>query len=372
LAGTVTGNKVPLYDQVAQTLRQRVRTGEYLSGGNLPSFRVLSREFEVSLKVIQRAVQCLAEDGVVVTHHGKGMAVVRDKPCERAAISFGVIQPYVRSQLFHSSVLEFVDEAFAERSNFSVVRSSRDDPKLEREIARHLVANGVKGLLLWPVNDDPNGKFFMELSKTIPVVLVDRLLAGAELPAVVHDYFDAGKRMCEHLLGRLGKRRLLVLMDDSKISPNTETLLGIQRAAAELGRDADVTIVRWPIYRMLSDLRDRNFELMNAHSRKVEILIAKGGYDAVFCSQGEFLDFGVVQSGIIDRVPSIQMAVMGCVVSNPGSRKYLTFPLVEWVYDSGRMVTQAADRLQRWVLTRQRPKGVTRVKFGPPRGGWPE
>ncbi len=363
MAEMVTGNKVPFYNQVAQTLRQRVRTGEYPSGCSLPSVRALSEEFQVSLKVVQRAIHTLAEAGVVATHHGKGMTVMREEPCERAAISFGVIQPFVRSQLFHSAVLEFVNEAFAERSNFSVVRSSRDDPELEREIAEHLIANGVKGLLLWPVNNDPNGDYFKKLSEKIPVVLVDRLLKGAELPAVVHDYFDAGKEICGRLLGKMHKHRFLVLMDDLEISPYAQTILGIQHAAKELGKEKKVSIFRWPICEMLNRITERHYGLVNRYARKVETLIAEGEYDAVFCSQSEFLDFGVVQTGITDKYERIQLATMGCKVASPGSRKFNNARPLEWVYDSGQMVTIAADLLQKWVMTRQIPTTVTKLKL---------
>ena len=88
--GLISGNKVPLYHQVAQTLKQRVRTGLYRSGNPLPSLRTLGEEFKVSPSVIYRAVRDLEESGIVVTHHGKEVRVKEEEGCEKAAIVFGL------------------------------------------------------------------------------------------------------------------------------------------------------------------------------------------------------------------------------------------------------------------------------------------
>ena len=140
----ISGNKIPMYSQIAQAIKQRVRVGIYKSGEELPSVRTIGKEFGVSVKAVHQAIHTLEENGIVQTHPGKGMIVVNEENCERAAIIFGFIHPYMSSMGFNRDVLEYVDEAFSERSNFIVVRSSKDDPVIEHEIAEHLVANGIK------------------------------------------------------------------------------------------------------------------------------------------------------------------------------------------------------------------------------------
>jgi len=362
MARVIAGNKIALHHQVAQLIRQRVRTGMYGPGTPLPSVRSLRDEMAVSINVVYRAVRQLEEEGLVKTHQGKGMTVTEGGTCETAAIFFGVIHPYARHQPFHMSVLNYIDQAFAERSNFCVVRSSDGDAERERQVAEQLVANGVKGLLVWPTAGDPNGRYFGELARRLPVVLVDRLLPEVELPAVVHDYRDGGSQVVRHLFGALGCQRLLAIIDDLRISAYEDTHYGLLEAACDLRRVSNVRVVRWPISEIIYHIRRGDFGLCDEYTEKARRFIRAEGYDAVFCTQGTFVDYGLVQSGLIDAFPQLRLTLMGAD-GDPGSRKYIASRPIEWVYDSGRMVTTAADLLQRWAITRQRPKGVTRLKL---------
>ncbi len=367
LSTLISGNKVPLYHQIAQTLKQRVRTGLYRSGAPLPSLRVLGEEFKVSPSVIYRAVRDLEENGIVVTHHGKEVRVKEEEGCDRAAIIFGFIHPYETSMGFSLTVLGFVNEAFEDRSNLCVVSSSKDDPVREREVANHLIANGVKGLMVWPVNDDPNGEFFDTLSKKVPVVLVDRLLRGVELPAVVHDYYQGGKEITEHVFGTLKKKRLLVLMDDLRISSYEDITGGIKTGAIEMGRETDLTIVQLPMTKVLKNIERMDFSDVDQYSQYVDRLLEEGSYDAVFCYQGAFINLVMVETGVMDKHRSVQLATLadGTLINTAG-KKFNELGILRWYCGSARMVATAADLVQRWVLTRQIPKGITHINLVSP------
>ncbi len=358
----IAGNKVSLHQQVARLLKQRIRTGIYQSGVALPSLRTLCDEFNVSVNVVYRAIRELEENGIVTTHHGKGMMIADGESCEKAAIFFGFIHPYVSSMGFHRAVLEYVDEAFAKRSNFAVVRSSKDDPALEREIVDHLITNGVKGLIVWPTSADSNGEFFMRLSQTIPVVLVDRILAGADLPAVIMDYRNCGNEIGRTLLGP-GKR-LLVLMDNLQISSYREISSGIEDAARTMGRLDDVRIVQLPISELVSQKTSRaDYREIPELASHVERLLTDGGYDAVFCTQDEFVDYVMAQTGLMDRFPGVQVGTFRTMSPNDRSMKYSQLQCLEWFANSGKMVLQAADLVQRWVLLRQMPRDTIRIQL---------
>ncbi len=358
----VLGNKIPLYAQISLAVKQRVRSGVYPAGRPLPTVRQFSEEFGVSVMPVHKAMHLLEEDGVVKTHPGKGVIVADDASCNQAGIFFGVIHPYPRSQGFHQLVLEYIDQAFAERFNFSVVRSSNNDPKQERDTAEHLIANGVTGLVVWPCDDDPNGEYFMELSKTIPVVLVDRLLPGTDLPAVIHDYHTVGKDVCGFLFDESKSKRLLVLMDDLRISSYQELIRGIHEGASERSRETDVTTVYWPLTKLLAQTELGDFKEADAYGSRTARLLREGGFDAVFCTQGTFLDFVLVQGGFMDEFPEVRMGLIGGTVGYAGSRKYIARNPMEWLVDSGAMMSAAADGVQRCVLTRTPPKGITHIK----------
>ena len=135
----VTGNKTPLYAQIAQTIKHRVRTGVYGVGDVLPTVRELGREFGVSVKSVHQAIRSLEESGIVQAHPRRGIRVVKEDGCDKAAIYFGLIIPYSVSDGFHHTVLEYVDDVFSERHNYVIVRSSKDDSAVGVEYMREFL-----------------------------------------------------------------------------------------------------------------------------------------------------------------------------------------------------------------------------------------
>jgi DNA-binding GntR family transcriptional regulator len=66
---------VTLHEQLAQILRDRIKSGEYT--GRLPSARYLADEFGVSHRTSDHALRTLKAEGLVTSIQGKGYFVVR-------------------------------------------------------------------------------------------------------------------------------------------------------------------------------------------------------------------------------------------------------------------------------------------------------
>lgn len=361
----VHGNRVSLHLQVGSQLEQRIRRGEYAGGQTLPSVRALSKEFGVSLNVIQRAVTQLSEKGILVAQHGRGLTVAHADRCQRSAIVFGFVQPYTSQMAFEQQVLLYAEEAFANRDNLMIIRSSQATAMAERQAAQHLINNGVQGILLWPVNDNPNGAFFEELSQQIPIVLVDRLLEGANLPGVVMDFGATGRTICRHLLETLRAKNILVLLDTQKISPNRELLYGFAETARALGRIDSVNVLDLPIVEQIMKFNVGDFSTLDECTNELADHLAQGDYDAVFCLHEEYLDYVLVETGLLAAFPKVKLASMTAPVVNTRSRKYVQSGVVRWVMDFPKMISTAADILQEWVLTRNCTRSIVRIDMPP-------
>ncbi len=357
----VHGNKIPLYLQVAQALKQRVRTGDYKVDRPLPSIRQLGREFGVTASVVHRAVRDLEKSGIVTTQHGKGMVIATEDPCEQAAILFGFIHPYVSSIEFNRFVLGNVNEAFEDRANLVLTRTSKNDPAREREAANHLIANGVKGLLLWGVTDDTNGQHFTELAQRVPIVLIDRFMKNSDLPAVVVDHYRAGQEICQHLLAKLSRKRLLVLMDNLEISAYDEMISGFEDAASALGRPSDLTVLRYPMLDIVGPVAHRDFSGVQAYRDKVQALVKEGGYDALFTNHGPFLDRVIIETGLIDELGDLQLATLSNQELHTGSKRFCEIAPLQWDMNVADMVAIGADILQELILNRRKENKVIRL-----------
>lgn len=73
------GSGLPAYRQVANDLRDKITSGEYAPGTQLPSERELVELYDVSRPTIRQAISTLRVEGLVLTEHGRGL-FVRPKP----------------------------------------------------------------------------------------------------------------------------------------------------------------------------------------------------------------------------------------------------------------------------------------------------
>ena len=64
--------------QIADDLVAAVRSGEYVPGDPLPSFKALADDYGVAIGTVQSAIAVLRERGVVVTRQGTGTSVHPD------------------------------------------------------------------------------------------------------------------------------------------------------------------------------------------------------------------------------------------------------------------------------------------------------
>lgn len=71
------------YEQLADTLRERIASGEFPPGSKLPSRAELSAAYGISDIVIGRAMWILKQEGLTETLPGVGVYVA-DKPAEPA------------------------------------------------------------------------------------------------------------------------------------------------------------------------------------------------------------------------------------------------------------------------------------------------
>ncbi len=65
----------PPYMQVTDHLRRAINSGEFKAGMRLPANRELAKQYGVALMTMQRALAVLREEGLLESHHGRGVFV---------------------------------------------------------------------------------------------------------------------------------------------------------------------------------------------------------------------------------------------------------------------------------------------------------
>jgi GntR family transcriptional regulator len=73
-------NPIPLYTQLADILRERIKSGELPPRSLLPSESYLQQEQGVSRGTVRMAISILRDEGLVVTISGRGTFVRERDP----------------------------------------------------------------------------------------------------------------------------------------------------------------------------------------------------------------------------------------------------------------------------------------------------
>lgn len=66
---------LPIYEQIAQQIKQQILSGTLHEGDALPSIRALAKELRISVITTKRAYEELERDGFLYTVAGKGSFV---------------------------------------------------------------------------------------------------------------------------------------------------------------------------------------------------------------------------------------------------------------------------------------------------------
>ena len=66
---------IPIYQQIADSLKEDIMTGKLKQGEYLPSIRSLAKELRISVITTMKAYELLEEEGLVTAAQGKGFYV---------------------------------------------------------------------------------------------------------------------------------------------------------------------------------------------------------------------------------------------------------------------------------------------------------
>jgi ribose transport system substrate-binding protein len=177
-----------------------------------------------------------------------------------------------------------------------------DDLKSQIDIVQSMVAQGVSGIVLAPLNDKALvGAVKSASAAKIPVVIFDSALQGDDFVSfVATDNAGAGARAAEHLVKLLGNRGKVLVLRYQEGSASTaareEGFLGVLRKT-----HTDITVV--------SDNQYGGATTESAFAASENLLAAQkaaeGGVDGIFCPN-ESTTFGMLlalqKAGLTGRV----------------------------------------------------------------------
>ncbi|MDR1216570.1 MAG: GntR family transcriptional regulator [Treponema sp.] len=264
----------PYYKHIYNYLLEQISSGKLNSGDRLPSEKELCGSFGVSRITSKKALELLAEEGLISRLPGKGSFVgggMRRKAVRNAPASHAIgliISDF--NDAFGARLLYAIEETCNALGYHLILKLSRDSVAEEEKALKSLTNEDTAGILLLPVHGEYyNAEILKQILDKRPLVFVDRKMKGLPIPSVSTDNLATAKMGVEYLLG-LGHKNIAFYSGPVEhISTVEARWNGFIKAFADLG------IVLDPAF-MCSDIAgDGDLETVKKHlSGRPEITAA--------------------------------------------------------------------------------------------------
>jgi GntR family transcriptional regulator, arabinose operon transcriptional repressor len=236
---------VPLYAQVSEILIQRILNDEWVPGTNLPAEPELCAELGVARGTLRQALSKLEQLGYIRRERGRGTFVANKGERSRTqglpGSQIGFIVPYVRDS-YVSAILLGVERAAADQELSVTFKHVENDQQRQAEVLESLAAQGLAGVVLYPVDSVHVEPMKRLIRAGYPIVLVDRYLIGVASDYVMSDHFGGAVRAMQHLI-EMGHRQIgFVSWCDPAISMEHRKA-GYHQALTEAGIPHDPALV---------------------------------------------------------------------------------------------------------------------------------
>ncbi len=241
----------PMYEKIYDALKEEIRSGQYGIGDRVPSEKELADAYNVSRITSKKALELLAEAGIIVRKPGKG-SFVADPEARPAAASPSAAKSGARggadaklliglvmtdfSDSYGTGLIYGMEEASRRNDSYLILRRTFGIPSYEEEAIKGLRELGVDGLIIFPAQGEYfNAEILKLVIDKFPFVLVDRHLKGISAGSISTDNVSAAKRGIDYLF-ELGHRHIALLtpppMDTTAVEERIE---GFVQAHAEKG-----------------------------------------------------------------------------------------------------------------------------------------
>ena len=259
--------------------------------GRRPTMREVAAVAGVSLSTVSRVVnggegvrEDLVErvrDAVALLGYRHNLTASTLRRADRQSASIGLIFEDV-SNPFFGVVHRGVEDAARERGVLTLVGSSDEEPRRERELAEAFSSRGVDGLIVATAAED-NSYLLRDRAAGVALVFVDRPPRFVDADAVVSDNAGGAQAAVAHLIAA-GHRRIGFLGDRPEVYTAAERLRGYRETLAQHGLAEDLDLVRHP-----------QFRAVDAYETTCELLGGSNPPTALFASQN-LISAGVVRA----------------------------------------------------------------------------
>ncbi|WP_168928929.1 GntR family transcriptional regulator [Paenibacillus dokdonensis] len=240
-----------LYEQIYLHVVQEIKEGRLKEGDRVSSEKELAEKFGVSRITSKKALEKLADSGVIRRIQGKGSYVADgliggQEPKHYSEVRttlvpeddkrlIGFIIPNFSDE-FGLQLLRSMERRSAEHNYQLIIKRTRGDRDEEKRAIDLFISLGIKGLIVTPIHGQHyNSELLRLVFDRFPIVLVDRYLKGIPVCSVYTDNKKAAMDLTRHLINKGHKKIAFLSPPEENTSTLEERLLGYTFAFTQEG-----------------------------------------------------------------------------------------------------------------------------------------
>lgn len=153
--------------------------------------------------------------------------------------TIGLLVPSIDNPFF-ATLAGVIINQIKDRGYNILLSDTMENAGNETEALNSFVSRKVDGIIAVPVSSSP--EYLEEISRSIPVILIDRYFDNTTLPYVCTDNYSGAHMATEYLISK-GYRKLLAIQGVLSSMPNKERVRGFEQAVndhRELGVDCNI------------------------------------------------------------------------------------------------------------------------------------
>ena len=227
---------ISLHVQLHNQLRRLIVSERWRYGERIPTETQLSKHLDISRTTVRIALQRIEIEGLIKRTAGRGTFIVYQPQGHVNSRSIGYLTCSFHNEI-HTNILNSAQTELRS-AGYQVIFSNSQDRDDEARILQQLLDDNVAGLMLW-VNAKPTDltrSILLEYEgRKIPIVFMDRPVAGIRADYVSSDNFGGSYDLVQHLI-ELGHQQIVSLMPNiDDLHPVNERHRGYVAAIEERG-----------------------------------------------------------------------------------------------------------------------------------------
>lgn len=199
----------PKYQVLIDDIKNKILTGEYSVGEQIPTESALQELYNVSRHTVRKSILELSNEGFLRSEKGSGTYVSNQYQSKSRGKSknktIGVITTYISDYIF-PSIIRGIERRLNEDNYSLLLASTNNDVEQEKKALEMMLSNGVDGLIIEPTKSNlynPNIAYYLMFKEQeVPFIMINAYYEELEVPFLCLDDVESSYLATKELISK--------------------------------------------------------------------------------------------------------------------------------------------------------------------------